>query len=281
MQKEIPRFDLPIDYIIMDDITDELLNQYGRFPCKIKAELFVLCTKGRIRATINLSEYTIQANDFVTLLPDSFIQIHEASPDIKLYVAGFSSGFVSNFNTIVTVRCFYSIILGNPVISLSPSSVPVYAGIYVSFIASYKSFFMSLNGNIIKAILLLFTEAICEIYRLHKEEINIPSSHEYQIYQRFLLVVMEQYQKEHSISHYAQKLNLSVPYLSGCVRKAVGHTASEVISAVVIMDAKTQLKSTDCPINKIAVSLGFENVAFFSKFFKRHTSMTPKEYRNS
>ena len=280
MKAEIPKFDLPVDYIILDDITNGVLNQYGRFPCKIKAELFVLCTKGTVRATINLSEYTIQANDFVTLLPDSFIQIHEASPDIKLYVAGFSSEFVSNFNAIVTVRCFYSIILGNPVISLPPSSVPVFAGIYASFIASYKSFFMSLNGGIMKAILLLFTETVCEIYRLHKEEISAPSGHEYQIYQKFLQVVMEQYQKERSISYYAQKLNLSVPYLSGCVRKAIGHTASEIISAVVIMDAKTQLKSTDCPINKIAVSLGFENVAFFSKFFKRHTLMTPKEYRN-
>ena len=280
MQKEIPKFDLPIDYVITDDITEGLLNQYGRSPCKIKAEIFILCTKGRIRATINLAEYTIQANDFVTLLPDSFIQIHEVSPDIKLYVAAFSSGFVANFNTVVTVRCFYSIILSNPVISLSPSSVPVFAGVYAAFIASYQSFFLSLTGDIVKAILQLFTEAVCGIYQSYKSKINVPSGREYKISQNFMQLVMEQYQKEHGLAYYAQRLKLTVPYLSGCVRKAIGRTATDIISAVVVMDAKTQLKFTDWPINRIAVSLGFENASFFSKFFKKHTSMTPQEYRN-
>lgn len=88
MKTEIPKFDLPVDYIIMSNITGKLLNQYGRFPCKIKAGLFILCTKGTIQATINLSEYTVKANDFITLLPGSFIQIHNVSSDIKLYVAG-------------------------------------------------------------------------------------------------------------------------------------------------------------------------------------------------
>ena len=88
----LPKFDLPVDFVTDDSITGDILNQYGRFPCHIKAGVFVLCTRGTVRATINLSEYTISRNDFVTVLPGSFIQIHEVSSG-KLCgdVSGFSS----------------------------------------------------------------------------------------------------------------------------------------------------------------------------------------------
>ena len=68
----LPKFDLPVDFVTDDSITGDILNQYGRFPCHIKAGVFVLCTRGTVRATINLSEYTITHNDFVTVLPGSF-----------------------------------------------------------------------------------------------------------------------------------------------------------------------------------------------------------------
>ena len=91
----LPKFDLPVDFVTDDSITGDILNQYGRFPCHIKAGVFVLCTRGTVRATINLSEYTITHNDFVTVLPGSFIQIHEVSSDTRVCFAGFSSEFIS------------------------------------------------------------------------------------------------------------------------------------------------------------------------------------------
>ena len=51
--------------------------------------------------------------------------------------------------------------------------------------------------------------------------------------------------------------------------------------AIVLMDIKAQLKSTELPIKEIAFSLGFNNMSFFNRYFKRHTGMTPQEYRNS
>ena len=98
MKEEIPKLDLPVNFIVGDNITSDLLNSYGRFPCKIKAGIFVLCMKGHIRATINLSEYDIGPNSFVALPPSSFLQIHEVVGEIQLYFAGFSSGFMESVN---------------------------------------------------------------------------------------------------------------------------------------------------------------------------------------
>ena len=51
MEDNIPKFDIPLDFIVGDSITGEILNQYGRFPCKIKAGVFVLCVQGSVQAT--------------------------------------------------------------------------------------------------------------------------------------------------------------------------------------------------------------------------------------
>ena len=57
------------------------------------------------------------------------------------------------------------------------------------------------------------------------------------------------------------------------VKKESGHTAMEIINNTIIMDAKAQLCTANTPIKDIAVSLGFNNAAFFNKFFKRHTGI--------
>ena len=34
---DLPKFDIPKDFIVGDGITGDILNMYGLFPCKIKA----------------------------------------------------------------------------------------------------------------------------------------------------------------------------------------------------------------------------------------------------
>ena len=70
-------------------------------------------------------------------------------------------------------------------------------------------------------------------------------------------MVHEEYAHEHQVVYYAKKMKM------------------------LIMDAKTQLRTENAPVKDIALSLGFNNAAFFNKFFKRHTGVTPQMFRNS
>ena len=54
---DLPKFDIPKDFIVGDGIMGDILNMYGLFPCKIKAGVFAFCTRGTIRVTINLDEH--------------------------------------------------------------------------------------------------------------------------------------------------------------------------------------------------------------------------------
>ena len=130
MNNELPKFDLPVDFVVTDEIPVTLLQKYALFPCKIKACLFVLCTCGEVRATVNLSKQTIHAGDFVTLMPNSFIQIEHISDDIRLYVVGFSGEFMMHSNYLkVVVNDFYSIIQ-HPSLPLPPRVARLYEQAY-------------------------------------------------------------------------------------------------------------------------------------------------------
>ena len=72
---------------------------------------------------------------------------------------------------------------------------------------------------------------------------------------------------------------MTVPHLCSTIKQASTRTAGDLIVEAILTDAKAQLKLSISPIKEIAMSLGFENVAFFNRFFKTHTGVTPKAYR--
>lgn len=281
MDDNIPKFDIPLDFIVGDSITGEILNQYGRFPCKIKAGIFVLCTEGTARATVNLTEFTIKKHDFITLPPGCFIQIHEVSDDIRLSFAGFSSKFVSEINYIKTITNYLPVIFDNPIMPLPENISSLYHQAFNLLINAYAMPKTIENKEILKAVFTIFMQGVIELYKNHTPYSNAPMTRNMEICREFVQLAMENYTKEHSVSYYAKRLNITLQHFCYVIKKVSGRTALDILSNIIIMDAKAQLKSTDLPVKKIAFALGFDNLSFFNKYFRQHVGMTPQEYRES
>lgn len=99
--------------------------------------------------------------------------------------------------------------------------------------------------------------------------------------QNFTQLVMQNYNKTRNVAWYAEKLGITQTHLCTTVKQATGNTCMEIISRMVIMDAKSQLKSTNLSIQEISDSLNFANMSFFGKYFKRYVGMSPLDYRNN
>lgn len=275
----LPKFDLPVDFVTDDSITGDILNQYGRFPCHIKAGVFVLCTRGTVRATINLSEYTITHNDFVTVLPGSFIQIHEVSSDTRVCFAGFSSEFISRVSYVETYLDFLPMILDNPIMALQEEVAQLYRNAFSLLIRAYSLPNTLDNKEILMSIFTIFFQGVGELYKRCKPTTNEPIKREHELYRQFIQLLMTHYTQEHEVSFYAKKCGVTLAHFSGAIRKASGHSPLAIITGIIIMNAKVQLKSTRLPVKEIAFSLGFNNLSFFNKYFRKHVEMTPQEYR--
>jgi len=79
---------------------------------------------------------------------------------------------------------------------------------------------------------------------------------------------------------YADRLAVHVNHLNKVLKEHTGKTTTELISSRVIQEAKILLKQTDWNISEIAYSLGFEQLAHFSNFFKKQTQLAPNELRS-
>lgn len=281
MESDILKYDLEVDYVVGEGLEKDLLNGYKNFPCKIKSGFFILCVKGIMQATINTKTYNIGENDLITLPPNYLMEIHNFSPDIQIYYAGFSSHFIESINLIMSTQHLLPIIMENPVIKLSPADALSYKMFYESSICSYQSPRSKSNKEIVKAVLTLFIQGATEIYKMHTNWDSPSYARKYEVYQEFMQLVMKNYTLQRGAAFYAKELGISLPHFCWTIKEAIGNTPLEVIASVILMDAKSRLKSTHEPVKNIALSLGFTNISFFIKFFKKHTGLTPQDYRIS
>ncbi|WP_323519320.1 helix-turn-helix transcriptional regulator [Mucilaginibacter sp. 10I4] len=79
---------------------------------------------------------------------------------------------------------------------------------------------------------------------------------------------------------YAEKLNISTPYLNECVKNTTGHSVSHQIQQRVILEAKRLLYHSDKTVKEIAGALGYDDYPYFSRLFTKITGMSALTFRN-
>lgn len=83
------------------------------------------------------------------------------------------------------------------------------------------------------------------------------------------------------VSQYADLMNLSCYQLNEITKSTIGKTCSELINEYIILEAKRYLQATSNQIKDIADLLGYEDVSYFIRFFKKHTGYSPEAFRNN
>jgi AraC-like DNA-binding protein len=81
------------------------------------------------------------------------------------------------------------------------------------------------------------------------------------------------------VQDYADKQFLHVNYLSSVISSKTGKSISTWIADKTIAEAKVMLQNKLLSIKEIAGRLGFLEASHFSNYFKKHTSLSPAEYR--
>ncbi|MBT1697074.1 helix-turn-helix transcriptional regulator [Fulvivirgaceae bacterium PWU4] len=82
-----------------------------------------------------------------------------------------------------------------------------------------------------------------------------------------------------SAKDFADRLSVHVNHLNKVLKENTGKTTTVLIGARIAQEAKILLKQTDWNISEVAYSLGFEEVAHFSNFFKKQTGFAPLAFR--
>eukprot|EP01133_Synstelium_polycarpum_P016549 gene16549-19665_t len=82
-----------------------------------------------------------------------------------------------------------------------------------------------------------------------------------------------------SVHDMASRLNLSPGYLSDLLKIETGKTALEHIHIYLISEAKNRLIGKEETVSEIAYALGFENLSYFSRLFKKEVGVSPNRFK--
>lgn len=131
--------------------------------------------------------------------------------------------------------------------------------------------------DVVRSYLLIL---LTRLRRLHAQ--HEPPAHSgpaYALARRFSLLLEERYLEYRATGEYAQALNVSERQLNDAVKRITGHTISQAVQARIALEAKRLLCNTGAGVAEIAYQLNFEDPAYFSRFFRKHTGLAPGEFR--
>lgn len=99
------------------------------------------------------------------------------------------------------------------------------------------------------------------------------------LYTKWVVMLEARYLEHWPVSRYAGHLGLSTERLNRMVRAETGETAQVLLHQRLAREACRRLIHVAAPVSRLAFELGFEDPAYFCRFFKRQTGLSPRAYR--
>ena len=99
------------------------------------------------------------------------------------------------------------------------------------------------------------------------------------ILENFEHLLDQSYDKQKLPKFYADKLNISTKHLNRVVKETINKTTNQMISDRVILEAKRLIVHSNSSLSNISETLEFSDYAYFSKYFKSRTGITPMNFK--
>ncbi len=98
---------------------------------------------------------------------------------------------------------------------------------------------------------------------------------------QFINLLEKSFKQHHDIGFYADEMGLSARKLTEICQLKSGKTAKKIINERVLTGAKRLMKYTTLPLKEIAHSLGYKDLGYFCRCFKKATGLTPTAFKNA
>ena len=237
---------------------------------------FVLLTNGTSARSKGLDKYEFGADTFF-FLPAYQISAHEnISADAKGFYCHFDMEIFNNkwMKPDMLTEFPFLQFNGNPLITIDETSrrhiLNILSRLEEEYIQDEK-----FDLDIIRANLLAL---LLEVRKFSKQEKTTENSAS-RITQHYKNKLARYICEKHSVADYASMLAVSPNHLNKCVKAATGKSAQELLSEMMLLEAKVLLKQTSLTVNEIAWKIGKEDSSDFIRFFKSKSGFTPTEYR--
>lgn len=245
-------------------------------PYRVDDYRFILFREGDFEVTANLRNYHIMGNTLGIMGSGGIIQIDKINQPVRI------SGLLvkEDFLRLAMggkLPAFFKGGQHNNFISVSLDNRTMIESMINLLRAMVED--PTYSREAVSSLIAAIVNCYSSLFERHGEAIPQGQSRQQRVLERFIDLVNEHCSTHHTLDFYADRLCITQRYLGTLVHQASGSTAKEWIDCAIINEAKVALRHSDVTVAQLADSLNFPNPAFFTKFFKRMTGMTPTQYR--
>lgn len=281
--------DNDITILKVEPSDNELLNSILEEEFLLKVREYLACTffvsTGNITTSLDYKTYTAEADSILSVPSFRILTRLETSPDFSGYIIIFSKDFIdeATLNRKPPVSISQLLSTGtSPHKQLTTADMSV-----MTTCLNRIYYYLKYTEHRLRKELVLNTfytfilETINIIFDNSTQNAPVEKSIKKTYIQKFIELLVRHADKEHNPAFYADKLCISVQYLSLILKEVSGRTANTWIANYLVARAKTLLRKPDMTILQIAEALNFSDQSSFGKFFKKHVGISPKKYRES
>ena len=240
----------------------------------------MLVKKGTARVEVDFSVYELRENTAITFAPKSTVRYLDMDGDFKCSVLSFDQD--EAIEAIPRPEPAFMDFMRRYPMGMIPAQR---AATMLANMADIDHFLnhnagshrVAIVRNIIQNILFELHDANKAQFLATEQQTK---GRQDELFVQFIHLVYEYGDKEREVSFYADKLCITQRYLARILRQLSHETAKEIIDRHCVQEIKARLRTTNESIQSIAFDLRFPDQSFFTRFFKKQTGMTPKEFRS-
>ncbi len=227
---------------------------------------------------LDFETFDVKANTVFFVSPG---QLHAWRSTVapKGYVVNFSTEFfVQTFPRAddIAQYPFFHLAVGAPVLYLDQAD-------HDALLPLLREMEAELRGraeghlDVVRAYLLVLLTRLRRLYPARAAEDGSPQSPA--LTRRFIRLIDQHYLDQRPLRDYAVQLHVTERQLGDAVKRTLGKTAGELVHDRLVLEAKRLLCNTDMGVAEIAFRLNFDDHAYFTRFFKKRTELTPGEFK--
>lgn len=250
------------------------LLKLSKHPFKTKFHSYLFLTEGQVKISINAEEFELKAGNFSLVCSGEVVALTEIEEGTKGYMGTFSEQIFTPQTTEKLLSRLLNV--GVFQIRVLPQDIADHIG---HLFRRISVLYETPVPQYIEHISDYFVTILNELFLVDTATDNIKVTASQKLVGAFKMAMSKHIYSDYGPADYATVLSVSTNHLNKVIKRETGFTTIQLIAKRKIVESEVLLKHSSLSIADIAYSLGFDNPGYFSKFFKKHTSLSPGEFR--
>lgn len=245
-------------------------------PFKNTSHGFIFVKAGTIRMQLDVLEYVLGENTFILTPAGQANCFKEISNDVKGFMGTFNDHFFDHSPGLHGVDRFSAL--------LNPGHLPHFvldrplADLFTLICERVHKLYLN-PADRINLIQSYWMSLMTELDLVFKNEKQSQTNRGFKTVLEFKSLLLRHIRNNPKPADLAEMLHVSVNHLNKVLKKNTQFSTSEWIAKRQVIEAQLMLKHSDLSVTQVAHHLGFDDPSYFSKFFFRHTRVTPSQYK--